>query len=82
MLFRGWNGIDLAFHSRVSPATISHAISGRPVSASTIRKMALALSTAPVIAGAAEFLAYSFASKPTSYLGDQRRRLSEAMLLP
>jgi transcriptional regulator with XRE-family HTH domain len=57
MLLRGWNGVDLAFRSGVSPATVSHAIRGLPISTTTIRKMALALSKAPVIDGAAELLA-------------------------
>ena len=57
MLLRGWNGVDLAHHSGVSPATISHAIQGLPVSSTTIRKLALALSKATVIAGTAELLA-------------------------
>lgn len=57
MLLRGWNGVDLAYHSGVSPATVSHAMQGLPVSSTTIRKIAIALSKAPVIAGAAELLA-------------------------
>ena len=57
MLLRGWNGVDLAHYAGVSPATISHAVRGLPVSTTTIRKMALALSRAPAIDGAAELLA-------------------------
>jgi transcriptional regulator with XRE-family HTH domain len=57
MLLRGWDGIDLAFHARVSPATVSHALRGLPVSTTTIRKLALALSNASVIAGAEDLLA-------------------------
>jgi transcriptional regulator with XRE-family HTH domain len=57
MMLRGWNGIDLAYRSGVSPATVSHAVQGLPVSTSTIRKLALALSKAPRIPGAEELLA-------------------------
>ena len=57
MLLRGWNGVDLAFHSGISPATVSHAMCGLSVSTGTIRKMAIALSKAAAIEGAAELLA-------------------------
>ena len=57
MLLRGWDGIDLAYHAGVSPATVSHAINGLPVSSTTLRKLALALVEAPVIAGAEDLLA-------------------------
>ena len=57
MLLRGWDGVDLAFRSGVSPATVSHAIRGLPVSTTTIRKLAIALSDAPVVAGTEELLA-------------------------
>lgn len=38
MLLRGWDGIDLAFHAGVSPATVSHAINGLPASSTTLKK--------------------------------------------
>lgn len=57
LALRGWNGVDLAHHAGLSPATVSHAIQGHPVSTATIRKVAIALSNAPVVAGAADLLA-------------------------
>lgn len=57
MLLRGWSGVDLAQFAGLSPATVSAAVLGRQVSTTTIRRMALALSKAPVIAGTAELLA-------------------------
>ena len=57
MLLRGWDGVDLAYHAGVSPATVSHAIRGLPVSSGTIRKLALALSKASLIDGAEDLLA-------------------------
>ena len=49
--------VDLAYFAEVSPATISAASQGRLMSSTTIRKMTLALSKAPPIAGAEEILA-------------------------
>ena len=57
MLLRGWDGVDLAYHAGVSPATVSHAIYGLPVSSTTLRKLAQALARAPVVTGADELLA-------------------------
>lgn len=57
LVLRGWNGVDLAYFAQVSPATVSAALQGRLVSSTTIRKMALALSKAPPVAGAEELLA-------------------------
>lgn len=57
MLLRGWDGVDLAFHAGVSPATVSHAINGLPVSSTTLRKLAQALLRAAVVSGAEELLA-------------------------
>ena len=57
MLLRGWDAVDLAFHAGVSPATVSHAINGLPVSSTTLRKLAQALLSAPAVAGAEELLA-------------------------
>ena len=57
MLMRGWNGVDLAYRAGVTPATVSHAMRGLPISSTTLLKLAVALSSAPVIDGAAELLA-------------------------
>ena len=57
MVLRGWNGVDLAYFAQVSPATVSAALRGRPVSSTTVRKMVLALSKVPTVAGAEEILA-------------------------
>ena len=57
LVIRGWNGVDLAIHAQVSPATVSAALRGRPVASNTIRKMALALSKAPPLAGTEDILA-------------------------
>ena len=57
MLLRGWDGVDLAYHSGVSPATVSHAMRGHHVSSTTILKLVSALRRQPVIAGADELLA-------------------------
>lgn len=57
MLIRGWDGVDLAFRAGVSPATVSHAVNGLPVSSTTLRKLAQALVAAPIVAGAEELLA-------------------------
>jgi len=57
MLLRGWDGVDLAYHAVVSPATVSHAVQGHQVSTTTIRRLATALTRQPVIVGAEELLA-------------------------
>ena len=51
MARRGWNATDLAKASGVSMATISGARRGRPVSNSTLCKIAEALMKAPVMPG-------------------------------
>jgi len=48
---RGWNATDLARASGCSAATISGARRGRPVSSTTLCKIAQALRQAPVIPG-------------------------------
>ena len=40
---RGWNPIDLARAARLSPATISAAINGKPISATSLKLIAKAL---------------------------------------
>ncbi len=57
MLLRGWDGVDLAYHSGVSPATVSHAMQGHPVSSTTLVKVVSALRRQPVIAGAESLIA-------------------------
>ena len=44
---RGWGGVDLARAARLSPATVSAALSGRPISATSIGLMAKALASNP-----------------------------------
>lgn len=46
---RGWSAMDLARESRLSPATISAALAGRPISATSLRLIAEALIQAPAI---------------------------------
>jgi len=57
MLLRGWDGVDLAYHSGVSAATVSHAMQGHPISSTTIRKLVGALLRQPAITGADALLA-------------------------
>lgn len=49
MVRRGWSARDLARESRLSEATISSALSGRPISPSSLALIAKALSRAPAI---------------------------------
>lgn len=56
LVTRGWNGIDLAFHAGLSPATVSAALQGRPVSTTTVHKMVLALTRQPKIEGSEELV--------------------------
>lgn len=44
---RGWNAIDLARESRLSPATVTAALAGRPISARSLSLMAAALLRTP-----------------------------------
>ena len=53
---RGWTANDLALAAGVSAGTLSGARHGRPVAPRTLRKIALALSKAPVVAGIEELL--------------------------
>jgi transcriptional regulator with XRE-family HTH domain len=54
---RGLTAADFARLSRVSPATLSHALCGRSLSVSTVRCFARALTSAPVLDGADAILA-------------------------
>jgi len=49
MARRGWAAIDLAREARLSPATVSTALSGKPISARSLALIAAALLRAPVI---------------------------------
>ena len=51
LALRGWNGVDLAYHAGVVPATVTAAMKGRPVSTGTIRRFAEALGKEPVVSG-------------------------------
>lgn len=53
---RGWNASDLARASGCSAATISGARRGRPISSTTLSKIAEALRNAPVIPGIDELI--------------------------
>ena len=48
---RGWAHNDLARAAGISPPTVSAAMAGRPVAPSTLRKIAGALVSAPVVEG-------------------------------
>lgn len=47
MLQRGWNAADLARESRLSQATVSAALAGRPVAPSSLSLIAKALLRVP-----------------------------------
>jgi lambda repressor-like predicted transcriptional regulator len=49
MARRGWAATDLAREARLSQATISTALAGRPVAAKSLALIAKALSRAPVL---------------------------------
>ncbi len=49
MVRRGWDAIDLARASRLSPATVSAALSGRPIAAKSLALIAAALLKAPAV---------------------------------
>ncbi len=57
MAVRGLRPVDLASKAHLAPATISHALAGRPVSAGTLRAIAIALSESAPIPGADGLLA-------------------------
>lgn len=47
MARRGWDAIDLARASRLSPATVSTALSGKPIAAKSVGLIAKALLSTP-----------------------------------
>jgi lambda repressor-like predicted transcriptional regulator len=49
MARRGWDAVDLAHAARLSPATISAALSGHPIAARSLTLIADALAHAPVV---------------------------------
>ena len=51
MARRGWSHTDLARVARISCATVSGAMNGRPVSPTTVRLILVALQSAPVLDG-------------------------------
>lgn len=57
LAMRGWNGVDLAYHAGVTPATVTTAMRGHAVSTATVRKLAIALARAKVIEGTERLLA-------------------------
>lgn len=57
LMLRGWDAVDLARAASISPATLSNAFAGRPVSATTLRKIAVALGRKSVVRGAEDLLA-------------------------
>jgi DNA-binding Xre family transcriptional regulator len=57
LAYRGWSASDLAREAGVSEQTLVAARKGNPVTASTLRKIAIALTSAPVIPTAELLLA-------------------------
>lgn len=49
MARRGWDGSDLARAARLSPATISAALAGRPIAARSLALIAAALAHVPAV---------------------------------
>jgi lambda repressor-like predicted transcriptional regulator len=49
MTRRGWAAVDLARRARLSPATVSAALAGRPIAARSLTMIAQALATAPAV---------------------------------
>jgi transcriptional regulator with XRE-family HTH domain len=47
MARRGWDAIDLARAARLSPATVSAALAGKPISAKSVALIAQAIIRAP-----------------------------------
>jgi transcriptional regulator with XRE-family HTH domain len=49
MVRRGWDAVDLAREARLSPATLSAALAGRPIAASSLSLIAAALVRTPAV---------------------------------
>ena len=58
MTRRGWAATDLARESRLSPATISTALAGKPIAARSLGLIAMALGRVPAL-GAVDALIVS-----------------------
>lgn len=56
MTSRGWNACDLARLAGLSPATLTAAMKGTPVSPRTVRKLAIAIARTPAIPQALDLL--------------------------
>ena len=56
MAARGWNACGLARLARLSAATLTAALQGRPVSLRTVQKIAVAIARTPAIPEAVELL--------------------------
>ncbi len=56
MARRGWDAVHLAHEARLSPATVSAALAGRPIAASSLTLIADALRRAPVLDGIDDLL--------------------------
>jgi transcriptional regulator with XRE-family HTH domain len=54
---RAITGAELAQAAGLSSATVSHALNGRPIAESTLRRLARALTTIPAVPGAEALLA-------------------------
>ena len=55
---RGWSPVDLARAARLSPATVSAALNGRPIAAASLGLMAHALAANPADAIISRLLGY------------------------
>jgi transcriptional regulator with XRE-family HTH domain len=62
LALRGMTGAEFAAAAQVTPATVSHALNGRPISIVTVRRLAVALCRVPVMPGALALLATDRAS--------------------
>ena len=51
LVHRGWTAAALAHEAQLSPATISAALGGRPITVTSVRLIAQALARAPAVDG-------------------------------
>ena len=76
---RGMTAAELALISGVSEATVSHAMTGRKVSHSTVRKLARGLTVTPTLPGADALIAGKTEATATSTIAaapSEERRVS------
>lgn len=52
LALRGLSQAQAAALAGITPATLSHSLNGHPVAITTVRKLARAIATTPVLAGA------------------------------